>query len=548
MSSSLEYMRRKLGALRQRLLRQVNAKLVNPTSSIPVLVDAICSYCLVTDVSSSKALDHLRDRRLDKLRRQLDATPGSSAICEALRYQLVSLQIFKTLKGHPVSEAMNALQRKAILADPAVRDLESLDLDRTWPLLPEEIQTFVPYFQRTSSTSEETHTELETWSKESCGILEKAVNEYLAQLNDAGEVLELRRELFTSLLPMYFSTPASKDVSKCIRESLNERVRAICQDHGLRLNKIADQLISASHSSASGSSLWSAEMVQIPPDNGGSKMIRRLKARHSGLNKTLSKATKALDGWIADIHAANDQINELSKVRWRDMIEEPDEDQEDEATLEVRLLCEDDPGYYSKNLQDSSRKAVSGYEESLAAAASEIISQPSDLTRVVYIVRAIRISAGILYKAIQEETHTSGVVEKMHDLHKVIADEVARQLSEGSRGPNRAPEWVTSQLPDGMPSPKAFMTLRRLCRIMADIGGTDLWTAPAVALVKKAVAAEVFDTERKGKYLETGFDEAYLRVGLQDGVNVANSKVEPENVKSAIEYWTRTKLLFGVLA
>ncbi|KAK6368091.1 hypothetical protein LTS17_009831 [Exophiala oligosperma] len=549
LSSSLEHMRGKLGALRQRLLRQVNAKLVNPASSVPGLVDAVCSYCLVTDVSSSKALDHLRERRLDKLRRQLGASRNRSAICEALRYQLVSLQLFKTLTGHPVSEAVNNLQRKAILADPALRELESLDLDRTWPLLPEEIQTFVPYFQRTASTSEEMHTKLETWSKESCGILEKAINEHLAGLNDAVEVLELRRELFTLLLPMYFSTPASRDISSCIRKSLNDQMRDICQDQGSRLNKIAEELVTASRSSPSSNSLWSPEMVQTPLDQGGSKMIKRLKVRHSGLNKALSKATKALDDWVAGIHTAKDQINELSKIRWRDMMEEPDEEEEDEATLEVRMLCEDDPDYYSKNLQESARKAVSGYEECLVTAASEVIAQPSDLSRVVYVVRAIRISAGVLYKAFPEETHASKVVEKMHDLHKVVADEVVRQLKEAGRGNGRAPKCDTSQLPEGMPSPKAFMALRRLCRVMADIGGTDIWTMPAVTLVKKAVAAEIFDPESKGNYVDTDFDEAYFRVALQDGSDIAKPKLtESEKTQQAIEYWTRTKLLFGMIA
>jgi hypothetical protein len=101
-----------------------------------------------------------------------------------------------------------------------------------------------------------------------------------------------------------------------------------------------------------------------------------------------------------------------------------------------------------------------------------------------------------------------------------------------------------------MPSPKAFSCLRSLCEIMAEVGGTDLWTSSALDALKKTTTDHIFALERKAWYMENDFDEAYLGMAL--GFETRDEgEISPEvqkQMRGAQEYWTRTKLLFGMLA
>ena len=550
LSQSLEHLKNRFGALRRQLLRQIDAKLISPDSSVRVLLEAICSYCLVTGVSSEDALAHLRQLRLEKLRRRLDTFRTQTTIAEALHYQLSSLQTFKTLTGRLVTEAANSLQGQAILADATIREGDSLDLDRIWPLLSDEIRSFVPYFKRSAPTAEELQAKFEAWSQDVCQILVKAVDEHLSEVNDVTKVLALRNELYNILLPVFFSTPASRDIKEDIRRSLNKKLDDICQAQGSQLSRITETLVDTTNAGKRGKSIWDPETVQTPLHNGGSKMIKCVKVRHSGLSAGLSRATKSLYAWISDVHTTKDQIDGLFKIRWRDMVEEPDEDQEEDAQLLVQMLCKEDPTHYNKTLQGSLRNAISKHEAKLATAASEAVRQPSDISHAVYLVRVIRVSTEILQTAFTDEVETTKLAESVPQLHQVIAAEVVRRLSEASGSGRKIRKWNKEQLPENMPSPEAFMTLRRLCQIMSDIGGTDLWCTFAVALVKKAVAADVFDAEKKVKYIETDFDEAYLRLALDHGSESSNASPSEskQTSRSESEYWTRTKLLFGVLA
>lgn len=549
LSPSLEYLRNKFGALRRQLLRQIDATLVNPISKAPDLLDALCSYCLVTSVSSEDASTHLRQVRLEKLRRHLEESPDHRTICDGLQYQLVSLRTFQTLTGRSLIEAMTNLQKRSILEDLAIKGLESLDLDRLWPLLPEEIRTFVPYFKRTAPSAEEMQAKLEAWSREACQLLVHAVDDHLSKLDDVTEVLGLRKDIYGILLPVYFSTPASDDISKHIRDSLNQKVAQICQSKGAQLGQVTHSLIESTTGNNSTKSLWDPETAQTSLEDGASKMMARIKARHSGLNAKLARASRALNAWITALDAIQSQIDELSKVRWRDVMEEPDDEQDEEAAHVVRMLSKDDPAYYGKTLQESLQKALSDYQTSLASAAAEIIGGSPDISQAVSLLRTIRVSVSALQRAFPEGANVQGLQDIVPQLHSVLADEVVRRLSEATEHDGEIRNWDKTQLPENMPSPKAFMTLRRLCNIMTVIGATDIWCSPAVTLVKKKITARIFTSGYQTYYVEHEFDEAYLRIALADEKDTDDPEKKKKRKSSAeFEYWTRTKLLFGVLS
>ncbi|KAL2426597.1 hypothetical protein ABEF95_010430 [Exophiala dermatitidis] len=600
LASSLDLLKNKIAMLRRQLLRQVDAKLVNPDSLRSDLVEALCSYCLVTSVSADDALGHCRQLRLEKLRRQLNQSTDRTTICQALRYQLASLQGFKSVAGRPLIDAMNSLQKRPILDNPALKELETLDLDRTWPLLPKEIKTFVPYFKRSVSTPDETKAALEAWSREASHLLSGAMDGYLSSVKDMTVVLGFRKELYTNLLPSYFSTPAGADIIQEIRRSLNQRLSGICQAKGLQLTEITRLMVEGVTSSTVNKSklLWDDELVQADLSNtgvsrSGSRFIKQVKNRHAGLSSVLAKASKRMDVWISSANSTQDEINQLPKIRWRDTIEEPEEEdqQEHQAAALVKELCEIDPESYTKALRESLHEALEDYEKNMIQSASNITNNGDisntqfdghiNIVQAVTLLRSIRTSLASLYQAFPSESQKlfMSLDNIITELLQVVANEVAGQLAQamqrkgratsrnsGNSNSNNRPRGklnttTPSHLPDGMPSPTAFSTLRTLCKIMLDIGGTDLWSPPAVGMVKNAVRREIFEkdgaVETKSLYTVTEFDEAYLGAALSDNTSKSSNQSETGSRAThtgatknaaAVDYWTRTKLLFGLLA
>ncbi|EXJ62471.1 hypothetical protein A1O7_02908 [Cladophialophora yegresii CBS 114405] len=546
----LNFLRGKLTSLRRQLLLRVESNLTNPTSKLPDLLESICSYCLVTSSSAEDTLAHLRQLRLDKIRRRLTASKQPSTIREVLRYQLTSLQSFRSLIGLPVIEAMNDLQKRPILEDPSIRNLESLDIDRIASLIPDDIRSFVPYFKRSAPTSEALQYKFESWSQDACRVLSDALRQCLSEMSHVSEVLELRKRLYTLLLPSYFSTPAGSYIKEQIAQAINEKVGVVCQMQGAQLDQSTNLLLQQEARGKPAQLLWDEDIALAGLDVGGNKLVRQVRKRHAGHNGALSKASKTLARWLSAANATLRQLDATSQTRWRDILEEPDYDNEDEAVDLIQELGETDPKVYKETLETSLREAVLRHESCIAETAAQILDQKSDISHAVAALRSIRLSISSLKHVSPENTKFERFRDVLPRLQQTLANEVVEQLSKKVRSGDRAGKWDATILPDNMPSPQAFSTLRHLCRIMLDLGGTDLWSPPLIALVKEAVRARIFDPEVRSGYMHNQFDEVYLGIALDRAhaeltQDILNRK---ELVKSVSEYWTRTKLLFGVLA
>jgi hypothetical protein len=495
-------------------------------------------------------LAHLRHLRLEKIRQQLSTSHQHSNICEALRYQLASLQTFKGLFGRPLIEAMNDLQKKPILLEPSIRDLDALDLDRIISLIPSDIRTFVPYFKRVAPTSEELNLRLEAWSHESGQLLVNALGRSLSEINQISIVLELRKQLYTLLLPSYFSAAGGAHLQAQISKALNERIRFICHAQSARLDRCTQMVIEATAEQNTGQPLWDADLALSNLDAGGHKFIRKVGNRHLGYGASLSKASKLMTKWAAAAHDTAQQLEDSSGTRWRDILEEPDEDGEDEAASLIKTLNEQDPQAYKQTLQSSLQEAALKHETVLAEASDKVIADQEVMSRAIFVLRAIRLSISALQSILPRDTRLKRFEETTPQLQQVIADKISLQLAEKMQRSSQARPLAKGVLPENMPSPRAFLALRNLSRIMVGVGGTDLWTPALIVLVKSSVRFRVFDPEKKSLYLENEFDEAYIGLALGSDTRdkIQDDLKGKEVAKAASEYWTRTRLLFGMLS
>jgi len=550
----LHVLRGKVGALRRQLLRQVDVQMVSPVTTTSNQVQALCAYCLVTSVSSDDTFSHLCALRLDTLRRQLaDVSLHRARILEALRYLLASLRTFRAVLGRPMNEGLNRLQSQPILTDPEIAALESLNLDRSRTLIPEEIRSFVPYFKRRVTSSSEMHTKLRAWSEEACQALTSALRRHLSEQEKVGPVLQLRTDLYAIFLPSYFSTPGGAQIHDSLRQAFNERVEELCQSQVAKLNQVVTDLVHVSASISSPGRLWDPGLVMLSPANGAGKLIDRIKGRHTGISGPLKKSANALDAWISSIKSTQAGIAELGSIRWRDLIEEPDEDEdedtnEDAAATVVVSLSQHDPQSYADRLDESLRQTLSDFEGIICDAASGSIDQGPNAETAIILLRAIRMSVLALRRAFPPVARFGKIEAAVRELCDAVAREVVQRLSACMEvGHNSRTFPVASG--DGLPSPRAFATLRRLSLILSDIGGTDVWSPVAIQSVKRVVRERLLDPAHKQFYVETEFDEAYLSAALngENGDSTASDQWRAQ-VKTGVEYWSRTRVLFGLLA
>ncbi|KEF61474.1 uncharacterized protein A1O9_03040 [Exophiala aquamarina CBS 119918] len=550
-ANSLDLLRNKVSLLRRQLLRQVDAKLISPLSQVSQLVEALCSYCLVTSVSSDDALGHLHQLRLDKMRRTLsNASTHGNTIHEALRYQLISLQTFKALVGRPLVEAMTNLQKRPILTDQALRNLETLDLDRTISVISSDIQSFVPYFKRSALSPKDIQAKLETWSEEASRVLVAALDAYLRDLENTVLVLNLRKDLYTILLPSYFSTLGSSNMHNQMRNVLSKKLQSICLGQVKQLKDITSSLTEGVGEHPKIKSLWDGDITQAGANTRGSRAIKQVKSRHTGHHTSLAKATRSLEKWVSSIKITEFSFTELSKTSWRDLMEEPDEEDEQESIELSKQLGMTDAENHVGFLQESLREGLSTYETSIVEAATRLSSGSSDIEKAVALIRSIRMSIATLQDAFPKHMAFEKIHEIIPRLHEIVAGEVVRRLSQMSERRGKSAVSKQESLPEDMPSPKTFSTLRRLCEVMFDIGGTDIWSTSGVAKVKNQVQARVFDAEHKAAYVMNEFDEAYLRAALNVAGNPSDdtSHLAGPQTQAAQDYWGRTKLLFGLLS
>ncbi len=204
-----------------------------------------------------------------------------------------------------------------------------------------------------------------------------------------------------------------------------------------------------------------------------------------------------------------------------------------------------DPEAYIVHLRRTLTAAIATYESSLSEAVSQLVDQDGGGQSAVNLLRVIRDSMGPLQSMSTTEDRFEKLQSALPQLHRLIAAEVVSRLSASELMDHAVPS-SSSELED-LPSPRTIAFLQRLSSLMLGIGSTDTWSPGAVHAAKEAVASHIFREDQKLLYVETSFDDGYLRIAL--GLPLPEDRL-PSSPQGRVikEYWSRTKLLFGILA
>jgi hypothetical protein len=546
--NSARTLQERVAITRRKLLRLIDWSLASAFTDQSELVTACCAYCLVTGSSSSDALKHVERLRLDKVRGLLSYANAQSSIKEALRYTLDSIAVLKGLAGRPLVDMLGNLLKRPILENLARSSLDTVDSINVRGLLPDEVSSFIPYIKRITFAPKEIGNLLDVWFQEAQTVLLSSLESHLDTESSYVSVLDLRKSLYNILLPVYFSTPDRASFLDKLRAAFNARFATMATDIGQQLVQRFTDRNYDGLGVAKPKSLWQPELAKLYLDKGGQTFLQQVRRRRLGRSQSGVKTAKWIKAWLSHVNALKGDLDALSKHRWRDRLEEPDDEEEDEATDVIHSITHQEPERFQRQLRDSLMSGLSAYERALSDAATLMLTRSAAGEGLVELLRTIRDSLCPLKQFFAGQHDFDQIIAVLPKLHQSLAKEVLRGLSARIE-PGQENSLQASSSLEGLPSPQAFQFLHHLCTVMLEVGGTDIWSGPAVSITRQAVAAQVLEGSMRDQIVRTAFDEQYLRAALRVSEEEDTKESNSTDVHAAAqEYWVRTKLLFAILA
>jgi conserved oligomeric Golgi complex subunit 1 len=543
----LALLQEKFTAFRRHAISLIDNVLTSPRSSSAETVRAACAYCLITSASSGDAFKYAQKLRLERLRRVLaaDRAPAGFAV-SILRYILSTSHVLRRVFSRALTDALSNLQRRPILLDLDLVTSGVVGSKESLALVSEDVRSFSPYFKREPVTSSHFTAGLDDWTRSACKFLLTALHQELQHMQGISPVLDLRRQLYSVLLPLYFSSASSQSIHESVRQQILIRVQDLLQYHADRLKAIATAFVDCRSTHPTMSGLWDHNVATASLTGGGSNLLSQVTRQRHGTGADMLKASKSLREWTSTAGQILAAIEGTRSSRWKDQLEDADDDHESEAQDIVRTLTEADPADYKSQARTRFKAAIVSFEAQVLQPAASCVASPYDhiVEDGVHYLRVIRISVQPLRQIIPQENVLEELQKVVDKLQQFVAEKtVARVL--GSLGQSLRAEPSHAPSVDDLPSPLVFSLLHELCATMAAIGGHDVWSEAAITKTTSCMGEKVLTDMQPS--LQRPFDLAYLKCALGSAEASTLPQVPAAEMKAAQEYWARTRLLFGIL-
>ena len=540
----------RIAALRRQILSQVDDGLARPNAPSQALIRLGCTYCLVTNSSSSDVLSHFREIRLQHLQSRTQESDWShNEIAKLLKYHIKSAKAASTFSSHQFSDSLRLLQARPILKDSKLRQMPSLALKSLSPLVVSEILDFVPYIKQNDLSQIQIREEADVWSERMFSVFSNGLERASESCTNMEELFHLREKLFSVWLPTCFSIKSKVDILDGLRKQLNLQIISQLDRQAKALHSIDASIIKSFTTTTMTESLWSAEFVNRRLRKGQDLFTLQIRSRNLGLKGAVWDSIQELQGWCSSVERCQSVIDSSRRTRWKDKIEDAESEDEGKAASTMDVLGQVDPQAFRLAFETQLKRSKEYFEKHLADAMRDL----EDTEKIPVLIRVVR-ECDQRIAPIFEGHGLKLAIDRIPTLHQRMASACAESLLHDVRNDHSGKIGsADSTLPPDVPSPRAFRTLMQLCNLMIKLGGHDVWTRPAVDRMKTTAWEAISTSERTEVFMQTDFDRHYLEVALRPSQQASAGKREPGNsaeapVARAEEYWKRNKMLFGVLA
>ena len=601
----------RLGKLRSRLLSIVDRRLADATLEAGAIVDAMTAYSLVTNSSSANVLRHFLDVRLGAISVGPIDRDSSNQALDGLRLWMKTVQDTQSLFPRQVSNALSRIKHEPLLQHKEVVDVQELDLDAHEPFLDNEIRHFTPYVRHDDLDVATAAKLLSSWSTATLKAYVEVLGAFLDRIQNFQSILDIRRECLQLWVSSQGRTIGITK-SECLdvlRKVFQKRLVKCIEDQAADISAVIQtvekSLSGHNFNSSTAEILWSIDLMHLELSDGANRLTNRVRDRIHGASTLHDEVIKAYGEWLTKMNSVRISLLDLRSKKWTiEELDDPEEDIEDLEDMKYRLEKED-PAELDAKLQMSSISSMELLNHGIHNQQQKLTNDPHPVNKAVFILRLIRdmqqsARDGIEYHdtsfsfvADLQKLIVGPVIDKLIQKHKASMITAMNQI----QTPVRL-LWDGEPESPIVPSPWPFRMLKSLHEDMAVIG-FDIWTTSAVSKLQEALrnaVTEIIRTKASDKAADTAarspdlsdssmnsessklhdktdaktqllFDVLYLGTALSTHMvevdkddafdevcaAISNEACLPIAVSdriraSAIDYWKRTSLLFGLLA
>ncbi|KAL6821087.1 hypothetical protein J3E69DRAFT_47301 [Trichoderma sp. SZMC 28015] len=522
--------KKKLDSLRRRLKRTLEKTMekAGADSDRDDVLKALAAHSLANSSGAKDTLRHFFEVRFKALAVALDSEEdervGSSEdVIQSLTLYARTLLDVQALVPNKLSQALNALTKKPLLEDASLQKLEGLRLDIFERWCGEEIQYFTPFIRHDDLDGTQAREMFDSWVEKGQEVLLRGLNKTLETMQDFKSITELR----TSLLQLWIREGSKvrgidpEEMQNGLRKAVNAQMLAVLDSKVTKLHIVGSEIKATLESWKDGMTgkvpgLWDEEGYEDALSSGARPFLQEVASRFYGRSDAVSKAINCYYSWFHIIDDVKEVVGQLEKQRWDNDFDEI----EDEETIEARqqLLSKDDPKMLQQKLDTSLDASFENLEKEMQQLWDGKSESGSSSAVAMYLIRVLR---DIRRQLPQRDTIKNFGLSMVPALHQTIVlsasespvDEfVTAGLS--VRIAIGRPLWEGNPAIPNQPSPETFQFLHSLL-LSLSAAGVDLWTAAALAALKKHVSRRlceawnqevqsiVFDMEVKEEKEET---------------------------------------------
>lgn len=546
-----QWLQNRLKATRQQLMQAIDFVLIQPTTTTKSLAQTIVAYCLITSSPSTDALKHFQNVRAQRIAQSLPPDKSGKAARQVLQakchYLIATVAALKALSGRIVNELLNDIQKKPIVEGDDITALETLQLDLYQPLLPSDVVTFTPYFKRATFTSSELRTNAQDWVNGSFDSIAADLESLITRMR-LPVVLSIRYEILDIILPSCFSAFLHQSALDKLRAVFNTRVIQLVEEQARAVGVVAEKALEAQSVSVQ-EIFWESRVAQPDKTRSTNDYINRLRKSHLGIHNDLLFSIRGLQKWANGCDTVKRELLDIGKTRWRDKLEDFDEEDEDEAQSLINDLSKTDPEQYSAKFLTALREACDRSVQQFVVLANKTTADMSTGSETSSIISSLRLGRefNIILSTIVSGYDTTDLNEAITNLQNSLAERTTADLFAmlESVEPTDSKKFSTEDLP----SPTAVCALRNLASVMLKNGGIDLWTPYVSTEIRRLVFERATSTENRKYYINSDFDMCYITAALgQRAPEISESSGKDAVNAKAVAYWKRTRILFGIFA
>ncbi|KAF2199439.1 hypothetical protein GQ43DRAFT_473619 [Delitschia confertaspora ATCC 74209] len=513
----LDQIRDRLSALRNNLLKRIDKRISSKSSEVPILVESMCAYALITSSAPTDVLRHFHHVRMEEIGSLLkgaeDLTNNGIA---ALKLCLQTCQDTQAIFPRRLAESLARLKAHPLLQDPDIQGLHELNLDIHGRWLSNETRDYTPWPRHDELQRPEAERLLIVWSKQAMSTFLKGIKEGLLRLLSLREVTLLRQELFETIILAGIRMPGLKPakVLDDLRDAINSQLGSLVHSRARDIDSVVSEItkrLENWHSAGDDANglLWSPSSLSVEISDGGQSFKENIISKQQGRDERVKGVTTAYDKWAESVLEVKSIVKSMREARWDDTFADDSGDSGDEFDLDSSqgLLGNDDPLLLEETAQEALNNALSSLQKDTMDIVRQLTAkeQYGSIEQVIFVLRVVReIGDRVPRLALQDRKSmrqsTPFTSSLLDPLYQTLAQSTIQPTVQAyERAITTSPQsdhspdhilWEGNPPLPIQPSPSAFRFLRDLSKRMGAYG-SDLWAPSVTKVLKDATKNEL---------------------------------------------------------